>query len=61
MHEKINGGHNTNFIHLNTSNVQSVMGLNYPTVYVRTVVIIKTPWSFRQKRKKRNKLIRGQR
>ncbi len=61
MHGKINADRNTNFIHLNTSNVQSVMGLNYPTVYVRIVVITKTPWSFRLKRKKKNNLDREQR
>jgi hypothetical protein len=61
MHEKINGGHNTNFIPLNTSNVPSVTDQNYPTVYVRIVVIIKTPWSFHQKKKKRNNRFRSQR
>jgi hypothetical protein len=58
MREKTNAGHSTNFIPLNTSNVQSVMGPSYPIGYVPTAVITRTPWSFRQKRKKRNKLIR---
>ncbi len=61
MRVKTNAGLSTNSTYRSMSNVQSVMGLNYPTVYVRTAVIIKTPWSFRQKKKKRNKLIRGQR